>query len=437
MLQNQSLKERWDNMFFGWKTVIAGAIIACWGYGSWYYGMGALLLPLTTEFGWTRTQITLAFSMRSIEGGLEGPLGGMAIDKWGERKITIISTIIACVGLITVLYVKTIWQFVIVWGFIVSLGFNLGLYDTVNSAVAKWFHKERSRAIGIVTIGGGLGAPVIVPIMTWIIENYSWRTALLFIVATTFLICIPLAWFWMKDNPPEAYGMLPDGDHLKKKKNEEKCETEIKLNYGYDFTPQEALRNKSFWMMLIAFMLNGGTLAMITIHQMAYHQSMGIDALATAGILGMMATISLGGRFFTATMGDKLTERQYIILGYILRTIGLIIFIYARTIPLIMVFALVYGVGYGITIPAQISLRANYFGRKAYATITGYTTFFISITNVAYPTFAAWIYDTTGSYIQAFWIVTALQAFAVVFMFFAKKPEPPSSALTPIVSKMV
>ena len=416
-------------MFFGWKTVIAGAIIACWGYGSWYYGMGALLIPLTTEFGWTRTQLTLAFSMRSIEGGLEGPIGGMLIDKYGERKITIISTIIACVGLVAVLFVKTIWQFVFVWGFIVSLGFNLGLYDTVNSAVAKWFHKDRSRAIGIVTIGGGLGAPVIVPVMTYIIENYSWRFALVFVIASTALIAIPLAYFFMKDHPPEYYGMLPDGDHLKKREGDEK---EVKLDYGYDFTPKEALKTRSFWMMLIAFMLNGGTLAMITIHQMAFHQSLGIDAMAAAGILGLMATISLGGRFLTATLGGKYTERQYIMLGYTLRTIGLGIFIYARTIPFIMLFALVYGVGYGITIPAQTSLRANYFGRKAYATITGYTTLFGAITNVAYPLFAAWIYDTTGSYIQAFWVVTALQGFAIVFMYLAKKPEPPIGAVVPV-----
>ena len=294
--------------------------------------------------------------------------------------------------------------------------------------MAKWFHKDRSRAIGIVTIGGGLGAPVIVPVMTYIIETYSWRVALMFVIASTALIAIPLAYFFMKDHPPEHYGMLPDGDHLNKKEGDKE---EEKIDYGYDFTPKEALKTRSFWMMLTAFMLNGGTLAMITIHQMAFHQSLGIDALAAAGILGLMATISLGGRFLTVTLGSRYTERQYIMLGYALRTIGLVIFIYARTIPIIMLFALFYGVGYGITIPSQTSLRANYFGRKAYATITGYSTLFGAITNVAYPLFAAWIYDTTGSYIQAFWVVTALQAFAIVFMYLAKKPEPPIGALVP------
>ncbi len=57
---------------------------------------------------------------------------------------------------------------------------------------------------------------------------------------------------------------------------------------------------------------------------------------------------------------------------------------------------------------------------------------FTAITNVAYPVFAAWIYDTRGSYIQAFWIVTALQAFAIVFMYMARKPDPPISLVTPV-----
>ena len=106
LFSTASLKENFRKMFFGWKTVLAGAVIALWGYGSWYYGTSALFTPLIAEYGWTRAQLSLAFSMRSIEGGLEGPFGGMLIDKYGERKVTIISTIIASIGLLSVLLVK-------------------------------------------------------------------------------------------------------------------------------------------------------------------------------------------------------------------------------------------------------------------------------------------------------------------------------------------
>ena len=63
-----SLLERLKNMYFGWYTVLAGAVIACWGYGSWYYGMSALFTPLTAEYGWTRAQLSAAASTGASTG---------------------------------------------------------------------------------------------------------------------------------------------------------------------------------------------------------------------------------------------------------------------------------------------------------------------------------------------------------------------------------
>lgn len=52
-MSQRSIKERLEVVSFGWYTVLAGAIISCWGYGSWYYGMSALFNPLIAEHGWT------------------------------------------------------------------------------------------------------------------------------------------------------------------------------------------------------------------------------------------------------------------------------------------------------------------------------------------------------------------------------------------------
>jgi MFS family permease len=428
-MSKRSIKERFENLYFGWYTVIAGAIIACWGYGSWYYGTSALFSPLIAEYGWTRAQLSAAFSMRSIEGGLEGPFGGMLIDKYGPRRITIISTIIACMGLLLVLYVRDIWQFVFVWGFVISLGFNLGLYDTVNAAVAKWFVKKRGRAISLVTIGGGLGAPVVVPVMTWIIINYRWRSAIIFVAISTLIICLPLAWFWMKDHPPEHYGLLPDGNTVIMDMNSVE-NIQIGVFEEHEFTPRQALKTRSFWMMLLAFAFSGGITTAVTMHQMPYLQDIGIDPIAAAGVLGLMATMSLPGRLLFAWLGDRWGERKTLMLGYALKTVGVLIWTLANNIYTILLFVVLYGVGYGGTIPVSISLRASYFGRKAYATITGYTTFFTALTNIVYPIFAGWSYDVTGSYGGAFTLIAFAQALAIVFMFLATKPNAPIEAMS-------
>ena len=413
------MRVKLKDVYFGWYMVLAGSIIAMWGYGSWFYGMSALFVPLVAEYGWTRAQLSFAFSMRSIEGGLEGPLGGWLIDKYGERKITIVSTVIAALGLFLVLFVQDIFQFTIVWGFVVSLGFNLGLYDTVNSAIAKWFVKRRGFALSIITVGGGLGAPVVVPLMAWLIVNWGWRSALIFVATATLVICLPLAWFFLRDKPPEHYGLQPDGGAPVKQGIE-------KLTFAeYNFTTGEAMRTKSFWMLLVSFMLDGGILTMVTMHQMPYLQDMGIDPIAAAGILGLMATMSLPGRVVFAWIGDRWGDRLSIILGYVLKTMGLIVFIIARDIPMLILFVVLFGTGYGGVMPTKNSIRAAYFGRKSFATITGWTNFFSAISGVAYPIFAGWSYDVSGSYIFSFSVVTVLQAVAIVFMVFATRPNPP------------
>lgn len=347
----------------------------------------------------------------------------MLIDRYGPRKITIISTIIASIGLLCLLFVRDIWQFVIVWGFIVSLGYNLGLYDTVNAAVAKWFVRKRGRALSIVTVGGGLGGPIVVPIMTWIILNYEWRMALIIVALSTLAICLPVAWFWMRDHPPEHYGLLPDGNTVMRASGNQG--DGIELHEEHEFTPKQALRTSSFWMMLTAFALNDGILAMVTMHQMPYLGDIGIDPMSAAGVLGLMATMSLPGRVIFAWIGDRWGERMALMFGYAMKTVGLVVWTTARSIPQIMLFVLLFGIGYGGAIPVQTSLRASYFGRKAYATITGYTTFFTAITNIFYPVFAGWTYDVTGSYMNAFTIITGLQALAIVFIFLAKKTKAP------------
>jgi OFA family oxalate/formate antiporter-like MFS transporter len=94
-----------------------------------------------------------------------------------------------------------------------------------------------------------------------------------------------------------------------------------------------------------------------------------------------------------------------------------------------MLFVIIFGLGYGGTIPVRISLRASYFGRKAFATITGYSTLFMSISNIVYPIFAGWSYDLSGSYTRAFITVVMLQILAIFVLYLTNKPKPPSARM--------
>ena len=159
--------------------------------------------------------------------------------------------------------------------------------------------------------------------------------------------------------------------------------------------------------------------------ELSFLQDIGIDTMAASGILGLMATMSLPGRLVFAWIGDKYGNLVALMVGYTLKAIALVIWISASSMTQVIMFVVIFGMGYGGSIPTASSLRANYFGRKAYATITGYVTFFQAITNIAYPVFAGWSYDVTGSYVSTFTIATGIQVLAIIAMYFAKKPKPP------------
>lgn len=132
-----------------------------------------------------------------------------------------------------------------------------------------------------------------------------------------------------------------------------------------------------------------------------------------------------------AWIADRWDERKTMMLWYAMKTLGLHVWITARSLPQIMLLVVLFGLGYGGIIPVAVTLRANYFGLKAFATITGYTTLFTAITGIAYPIIAGWSYDFAGSFTIAFAIITILQALAILFVFLAKKPMPQTSCYSP------
>ena len=172
---SQAKKNR--GIFFGWWTVIATGIMTACGYGSWAYGFSAYFKPLMNEFGWTRTETSAAYSLRTLEGGLEGPLGGWATDKYGPRTINLLGICMAGLGLCLMYYMNSLWQFIVIWVLIVSVGFNLGLIGPLETAIANWFVKKRGTAIAFSRAGLGFGGAVVVPFVSYLLVQFGWRMA--------------------------------------------------------------------------------------------------------------------------------------------------------------------------------------------------------------------------------------------------------------------
>jgi len=408
-------------IFYGWWVVLASTAMQWYGAGMWFYGFSVIFNSILGEFGWPRAVTAGAFSLARLEGGLEGPFVGWLIDRVGPRKMAVIGAVIVGLGYILLSKISALWMLYVLFGGVIALGFNAGFSHAATAAVANWFIKKRGRALGIYTLGAGLGGATMVPLIGWLISQYGWRTTVVIMGIGVWLIVIPLS--LVLRHRPEQYGYLPDGETAP----DESDLTEVTSDNldEINLTWREALRSASFWLLLLATGTRMIGQTSVVLHSVAYLTDIGIPEVAAATALGLMVAMSIPGRIIFGWLGDKFDKRKVLIASYLLQFIGIFILVNVETIGQVYIFLVVYGFAYGGAIPVFIAMRAEYFGRTAYATIQGLMQMFLIPATIVGPIFAGWVYDTTGSYNNAFILFAFLYLLGVIIIPFIRRPEAP------------
>ncbi len=426
--------KRLKNVFPGyWLLTVAGIMVA-WGSGVRIYSFGAYVNELTAAFGWSRAQLSLAYSFNRLEGGLEGPFGGIAIDKWGPRALNFVGFLLFGLGQCAMYFVNSLWLFYIVW-VISSMGANLGMADAMDAAMANWFVKRRGLMVGIMRSLIGLIVPAIIPLVTWLLYAYGWRLAFVITGGVTLLIGLPLTWFFVKPRRPEYYGWLPDGKRVGEEIADDAeatiakgVEYAIETTGEVEFTVRQALRDRIWWICVLGLSLRGMVAPALLVHTIPMLTDLGLDPMVAAAAMGALVFMTVPGRLVFGWLGDRvrITRLKYLVMAASLtEALGLFILTRSTSMAWIWAYLVVYGLGHGGGISIWVPLRGRYWGRKAYATIQGSMMPFTMIAGMIAPVYAGWTYDTTGSYMGAFSVLVICLLVATVVMYFANPPKRP------------
>jgi len=426
------VNQKRKNVFYGWWVVAAGIPINALGVGFFFYGWSAFFKPLIDEFGWSRTLISGVSSLSRLEGGIEGPFVGWLIDKVGARVMTVIGAVITGIGFMALYLVNSPWQLYLIFG-VLSFGYNMGFTHGTVAAVAKWFIKKRGRALSFLIASNGLGGAIFVPVAAWLIIQYGWRSAVVVIGVVMLAIVVPLAALGLRSKP-EDMGLLPDGTPAREEEapgqEDKPAETAAPVSETaldeVDFTWREALRTQPFWIYTISMLLRSSILSSLVIHQIPHLTDIGIPELQAATVLGLMVLFSIPGRLIFGWLGDRVNKKALLLGLCLMQAAGIFIFIHAHTMPLLYLFVVVYGLGYGGVIPLTIALRADLFGRQYYATITGILTPITAVGGIAGPLAAGRVFDVSGSYTVVFYAFLIMISLSGVLFLFIRQPKPPA-----------
>jgi MFS family permease len=140
---------------------------------------GALLQPLSKEFGWNTDQISSALAVRFMLFGLIGPFAAIFMERFGLRNVICLALamVAACLALST--QMTQLWHLFLLWGLV--LGVATGMTALVLGAVVanRWFETHRGLVIGLLTASSATGQLIFLPVAAWLIQNYGWRMAVI------------------------------------------------------------------------------------------------------------------------------------------------------------------------------------------------------------------------------------------------------------------
>jgi len=396
-------------IFYGWWVLVACAVIQFYLGGAFFQGFTALFNPIADEFGWSYAIVSLAFTFRGFEAGVLAPITGILVDKFGPRRLLLTGTIIMTVGFWLFSRVQALWSFYVIF-LVLSLGLSLASGVVTMTAVAGWFRKRTSLAMGILTSGFGASG-LLVPILVGRIDQWGWRTTVTVAAIGAGLLCVPLS---LVVKP------APAADDLAQKNMAAPPVGQTPKVAG----AKEILRKREFWLLSLAIFFGGVAGSAIIVHQIPYLVSIGISR-QTAGFLVVVLSLSnAAGRLGFGWLGEFMDKRYCFVTATLLKAAGVLGFAFSGTMWQFAPSLIALGLGFGGLIPLRATLQIQLFGMTAFATVQGLLMVFITLGTIIAPPFAGWMFDVVGSYRPAFIVLAAVTVLAVPIILAASGRAP-------------
>jgi MFS family permease len=189
-----------------------------------------------------------------------------------------------------------------------------------------------------------------------------------------------------------------------------------------EFTARQAIRTRAFWLITFGQAFSTILFATLTVHLVPMLTDQGLSLQAAAYVFSMVMGVAAIFQLIGGYVGDRMPKHVGIsIFGFIQAT-GFLTSVLVHGFPMAVLFAVIFGAGFGGRNPLTTAIRGDYFGKNAFATITGISSAPMYAFMLAAPLFAAFLFDATGSYTVAFLIIGSLGMMSGVLFLLAKKP---------------
>ncbi len=392
--------------------VAAVAFLALVGAAGFRAAPSVLMLPLEEEFGWTRTQLSLAVTVNLLLYGLMAPFAAALMARFGLRKVTTVALLLVASGAGLSIFATQPWMLVLTWGVLIGVGTGSMALVFAATVADNWFVKSRGLVVGILTAGSATGQLIFLPFIALLVQNQGWRQASL-LVAAGALAVVPLVLIFLRNHPVEI-GLTPYGAPA-----------------DYEFEPRprgnavgkalktlaQASRVRTFWALVAGFAICGATTnGLIGTHFIPSAADHGMAETTAAGLLAVVGIFDIIGTIASGWLTDRINPRILLAGYYAFRGVGLLVlpFLLSATVqPPIIIFVVIYGLDWVATVPPTVALCREIFGKDG-PIVFGWVFASHQIGAAIAATVAGVVRDQTGQYTAAWFGAAGLCMVAAV-----------------------
>jgi MFS family permease len=258
-------------------------------------------------------------------------------------------------------------------------------YTPLTAATTRWFTRNRSLAVALVSAGLGLGSTTIAPLARWIITSYDWRTAMLVVGDIAWLLVIPAALLLREPVTPRQGASPTAGAGAE----------------DPELTVGQALRTPQFAALALTNFACCAAHSGPIFHMVTHAIDQGVPAMAATTVLSVLGVASLGGRIICGLLADRIGAKRMLLAGLTLQAVSVSLYAFTRDLGSFYAVAVVFGFAFGGSMPLYAILVREYFGARIMGTVFGAVGSVATLGMALGPWAGGWLYDTLGSY---FWL---------------------------------
>ncbi|TAK44468.1 MAG: MFS transporter [Betaproteobacteria bacterium] len=371
-----------ESRYAWWRLAAALALMTLGGSGM--YGVTVALPPVQAEFGVSRGDASLPYTLTMIGFGIGSILMGRLSDRFGVMVPALCGSLCLALGLVAAGFAQSLWQFALIQGVMIGFLGSSGTFAPLVADISLWFTRRRGIAVAICASGNYLAGALWPPVLQYFFDGYGWRAT--FIGAGLFVLFagVPLTLALRRRPPVHALAAAAGG--------------------GSHASPRSLglSPNALFVLLCTSGVACCVAMSMPQVHIVAYCGDLGFAAARGAEMLSLMLACGIVSRLASGWICDRIGGLRTLLLGASLQAVALALFLPFDGLGALYVVSALFGLFQGGIVPSYaIIVREHFPVREA-----GWRVGAVLTATLLGMALGGWmsgaIFDFAGSYRAAF-----------------------------------